>query len=90
MKGTPVNYVVKIIDCTEKSTSFPVSYLRKSMKTAKGGTFIFPEREAVGDVKPDEVIGVLVPPKSAPTPRLEQFIKFENSLTEYNHRQINP
>lgn len=38
------------------------------MKIGEGGTFIFPEIEDIGDVKPDQVIGVLLPPMSAPHP----------------------
>lgn len=40
--------------------------------------------EDEGEVKPEQVKGVLFPPLPAPTPRLKRFVRFPHSLVLYN------
>lgn len=79
-KGTKVNYIAKVLGVEPPSVN--VSFMRKSTKMLN--TFVFPAIEDEGEVKPDQVKGVLFPPVPAPTPRLQRFIRFPYSLLSYN------
>ena len=80
-KGTKVNCIAKVLG-VEPLNVINVSFMRKSTKMLN--TFVFPAAEDEGEVKPDQVKGVLFPPVPASTPRLQRFVRFPHSLLSYN------